>query len=105
MQPVVNPMLGPSGSALIRVGARFPPCMKDVSEVPVTLQLPCKPVLAFGCVTRNSSRTLGYCQVLMTLLTHLINFVLLRSSAVMEASMVRSPINGGGKYTIAPGYG
>ncbi|KAI9512815.1 hypothetical protein F5148DRAFT_647256 [Russula earlei] len=39
--PVVNPMLGPSGSALIRVGARFPPCMKTVSEVPVTLQLPC----------------------------------------------------------------
>jgi len=39
--PVVNPMLGPSGSALIRVGARFPPCMKNVSEVPVTLNLPC----------------------------------------------------------------
>ncbi|KAI0307885.1 hypothetical protein B0F90DRAFT_1930886 [Multifurca ochricompacta] len=39
--PVVNPMLGPSGSALIRVGARFPPCMKSVPAVPVTLQLPC----------------------------------------------------------------
>ncbi|KAI0257471.1 hypothetical protein BJV78DRAFT_1366572 [Lactifluus subvellereus] len=39
--PVVNPMLGPSGSALIRVGARFPPCMKTVAAVPVTLNLPC----------------------------------------------------------------
>ncbi|KAI0274728.1 hypothetical protein BC834DRAFT_814572, partial [Gloeopeniophorella convolvens] len=39
--PVVNPMLGPSESALIRVGARFPPCMKTVQDVPVTLQLPC----------------------------------------------------------------
>ncbi|KAH9968882.1 hypothetical protein BC827DRAFT_1290710 [Russula dissimulans] len=39
--PVVNPMLGPSGSALIRVGARFPPCMKTVSEVPATLSMPC----------------------------------------------------------------
>ncbi|KAN0125085.1 hypothetical protein V8E52_001637 [Russula decolorans] len=39
--PVVNPMLGPSGSALIRVGARFPPCMKNVSQVPPTLNLPC----------------------------------------------------------------
>lgn len=39
--PVVNPMLGPSGSALIRVGSRFPPCMKTVPAVPVTLQLPC----------------------------------------------------------------
>ncbi|KAH9047624.1 rhomboid family-domain-containing protein, partial [Lactarius hengduanensis] len=39
--PSVNPMLGPSGSALIRVGARFPPCMKTVPSVPVTLQMPC----------------------------------------------------------------
>ncbi|KAH9004362.1 hypothetical protein EDB86DRAFT_3062642 [Lactarius hatsudake] len=31
----------PSGSALIRVGARFPPCMKTVPSVPVTLQMPC----------------------------------------------------------------
>src|SRR6266702_5974215 len=35
-------MLGPSGSALIRVGARFPPCMKTVPSVPVTLQMPCE---------------------------------------------------------------
>ncbi len=42
MQPAVNPMLGPSGSALIRVGARFPPCMKNVSQVPPTLNLPCE---------------------------------------------------------------
>jgi len=34
-------MLGPSGSALIRLGARFPACMKTVPGVPVTLNLPC----------------------------------------------------------------
>ena len=42
MQPTVNPMLGPSESALINLGARFPPCMKDVAAVPVTLELPCE---------------------------------------------------------------
>ncbi|KAI0961898.1 hypothetical protein AcW1_000859 [Taiwanofungus camphoratus] len=40
-KPVVNPMLGPSGSALINVGARFPPCMKDVQGVPITTQFAC----------------------------------------------------------------
>ncbi|KLO14498.1 rhomboid-domain-containing protein [Schizopora paradoxa] len=40
-KPTVNPMLGPSESALINVGARFPPCMKTVDQVPVTLLLPC----------------------------------------------------------------
>jgi len=40
-KPVVNPMLGPSESALINLGARFPPCMKNVPDVPVTLDLPC----------------------------------------------------------------
>lgn len=34
-------MLGPSQSALIQLGARFPPCMKDVQGVPVTTQLAC----------------------------------------------------------------
>ncbi|EJD03994.1 rhomboid-domain-containing protein [Fomitiporia mediterranea MF3/22] len=40
-KPVVNYMLGPSESALIFVGARFPPCMKNVPDVPVSLTLPC----------------------------------------------------------------
>jgi membrane associated rhomboid family serine protease len=40
-KPVVNPMLGPSSSALINVGARFPPCMKLVEAVPPSLQLGC----------------------------------------------------------------
>ncbi|KAG6912037.1 hypothetical protein DXG01_000285 [Tephrocybe rancida] len=34
MKPVINPMLGPSSSALINLGARFPPCMKLVDAVP-----------------------------------------------------------------------
>lgn len=41
LKPVVNPMLGPSSSALINLGARFPPCMKFVSDVPLSTQLPC----------------------------------------------------------------
>nr|VWO94210.1 Rhomboid protein 2 (EC [Ganoderma boninense] len=40
-KPVVNPMLGPTSSALIQLGARFPPCMKNVSDFPVTTAVPC----------------------------------------------------------------
>ncbi|KAI0756738.1 rhomboid-domain-containing protein [Daedaleopsis nitida] len=40
-KPVVNPMLGPSSSALIQLGARFPPCMKDVPEFPPTTPVAC----------------------------------------------------------------
>ncbi|EGO05403.1 hypothetical protein SERLA73DRAFT_174545 [Serpula lacrymans var. lacrymans S7.3] len=41
LKPVVNPMLGPSESALINLGARFPPCMKIVQGVPETMQMAC----------------------------------------------------------------
>jgi len=41
LKPVINPMLGPSESALIQLGARFPPCMKDVQGVSITTQLAC----------------------------------------------------------------
>jgi membrane associated rhomboid family serine protease len=41
LKPVVNPMLGPSESALIHLGARFPPCMKVVDGVPVTTEFAC----------------------------------------------------------------
>lgn len=40
-QPTVNPMLGPSQSALINVGARFPACMKDVDSIPLTTEFAC----------------------------------------------------------------
>lgn len=36
-------MLGPSSSALIQVGARFPPCMKLVDGVPLNTQFGCEP--------------------------------------------------------------
>ncbi|KAH0838244.1 hypothetical protein J3R83DRAFT_6500 [Lanmaoa asiatica] len=39
--PVVNPMLGPSESALINLGARFPPCMKSVQNLPLSTLMPC----------------------------------------------------------------
>ncbi|KAG2023575.1 hypothetical protein CC2G_001213 [Coprinopsis cinerea AmutBmut pab1-1] len=41
LKPTINPMLGPSGSALIHLGARFPPCMKDVLEVPTSTPIAC----------------------------------------------------------------
>lgn len=39
--PVVNPMLGPSTSALINSGARFVPCMKQVQGLPTNFAFPC----------------------------------------------------------------
>lgn len=42
LQPVVNYMLGPASSVLIDVGARFPPCMKYVADVPPTTLIGCK---------------------------------------------------------------
>ncbi|EKM61250.1 uncharacterized protein PHACADRAFT_134676 [Phanerochaete carnosa HHB-10118-sp] len=39
--PVVNPMLGPSQSALINVGARYPPCMKEVAGLPLSTRFAC----------------------------------------------------------------
>ncbi|KAH6917481.1 hypothetical protein BKA70DRAFT_336099 [Coprinopsis sp. MPI-PUGE-AT-0042] len=41
LKPTINPMLGPSGSGLISLGARFPPCMKTVEEVPPEFNLAC----------------------------------------------------------------
>lgn len=41
LKPVVNPMLGPSTSALINLGARFPPCMKSVEAVPTSTPFAC----------------------------------------------------------------
>jgi len=40
-KPVVNPMLGPSQSALINAGARFPPCMKVVQGLSLDTQFAC----------------------------------------------------------------
>jgi len=45
--PVVNPMLGPSTSALINLGARFPPCMKLVDGVPLSTE--------FGCLNNTAN--------------------------------------------------
>lgn len=39
-------MLGPSSSGLINFGGRFAPCMKTVTEVPLTLQLGCRLILS-----------------------------------------------------------
>ncbi|KAJ2920294.1 hypothetical protein MD484_g120, partial [Candolleomyces efflorescens] len=41
IKPFINPMLGPSGSALINLGSRFPPCMKNVAEVPISTSIAC----------------------------------------------------------------
>jgi len=34
-------MLGPSSTALINLGARFPPCMKLIADIPLDTYLPC----------------------------------------------------------------
>ncbi|KAH9064136.1 rhomboid family-domain-containing protein [Lactarius vividus] len=70
--PSVNPMLGPSGSALIRVG-------RSLSAI--------------------LSHPPGACKVSTILPTHLIGFALSRIFVDMAVFMVRSPTNGGGKYT------
>jgi len=41
----------------------------------------------------------------MILPTHLIDFVLSKTSVDMEVSMTRNPISGGGKLTVTPGFG
>jgi hypothetical protein len=43
-------MLGPSESALINLGARFPPCMKVVQGLPLTTQMPCE-INSYNTVT------------------------------------------------------
>jgi hypothetical protein len=66
--------------------------MKNVTDVPVTLNLPCE--LNFTLLLGSPLADL--CQVSMIQLIHLTVFALSRRFVVMEASMVRSPINGGG---------
>ncbi|KAF8078720.1 hypothetical protein FPV67DRAFT_1571718 [Lyophyllum atratum] len=53
MKPVVNPMLGPSSSALINLGARFPPCMKLIDAV--------SPSTNFGCLNNTANPPTEIC--------------------------------------------
>lgn len=39
--PSVNPMLGPSFEFLISFGARFVPCMRNVPQIPTTINMAC----------------------------------------------------------------
>jgi len=55
LKPVINPMLGPSSSALINLGARFPPCMKFVSQVP--------PSTLLGCMNNTANPATSICTV------------------------------------------
>ncbi|ODO01676.1 hypothetical protein I350_06502 [Cryptococcus amylolentus CBS 6273] len=41
IKPSFNYMIGPSAEVLINIGARFPPCMKNVSALPATFELAC----------------------------------------------------------------
>lgn len=52
-KPVVNPMLGPSSSALINVGARFPPCMKVIEDLPVNSLV--------GCMNNTDNPVTRFC--------------------------------------------
>jgi len=40
-KPVFNPLIGPSQSAIINFGARFPPCMKEISSLPSDTNFAC----------------------------------------------------------------
>ncbi|CAG7846096.1 Uncharacterized rhomboid protein AN10929 [Serendipita indica DSM 11827] len=40
-KPQLNPMIGPASIELITLGARFPPCMKFIPDVPPTLSIGC----------------------------------------------------------------
>jgi len=55
LKPVVNPLLGPSSSALINLGSRFPPCMKLVEQVPPTTLL--------GCLNNTANPATSICTV------------------------------------------
>ncbi|CAA7258657.1 unnamed protein product [Cyclocybe aegerita] len=54
-RPVVNYMLGPSSSALVNLGARFPPCMKYVEAVP--------PSTPLGCMNNTANPVTEICTV------------------------------------------
>ncbi|TFK30349.1 rhomboid-domain-containing protein [Coprinopsis marcescibilis] len=54
-KPIINPMLGPSSSALINLGARFPPCMKLVADVP--------PSTRIGCMNNTANPVTSVCTV------------------------------------------
>lgn len=55
LKPVVNPMLGPSSSALINLGSRFPPCMKFVDQIP--------PDTLLGCMNNTANPPTSICTV------------------------------------------
>ncbi|WVQ93311.1 hypothetical protein IAU59_000379 [Kwoniella sp. CBS 9459] len=40
-KPTFNPMIGPSSEVLINLGARFPPCMKLIDDLPPSFQIAC----------------------------------------------------------------
>ena len=40
-KPQINPMIGPASIELVTLGARFPPCMKFIPDVPPTMPISC----------------------------------------------------------------
>lgn len=92
-QPVVNPMLGPSGSALINAGARYPPCMKDVVGLPLSTPFPCAYFLVSGKENPNYNIPR---QVLTTQPIRQTASALWKTSAALVASMGRSQTSGSG---------
>lgn len=93
-QPVVNPMLGPSGSALINAGARFPPCMKDVVGLPLSTPFPCMSSVFIHL--RKSLTATVPTQASTTQPTHQTGCALSKAYADLVDSTGRSPINGSG---------
>jgi hypothetical protein len=95
-QPVVNPMLGPSESALINLGARFPPCMKVVEGVPTTTLFGCES--HFFCVMHDFTNR--ECQASIILPTLPISYALWRTFVGLVASTVNHQTNGFGERSV-----
>jgi membrane associated rhomboid family serine protease len=55
LKPAINPMLGPSSSALVFLGARFPPCMKLVDSI--------TPSDLLGCMSNKDNPVTESCTV------------------------------------------
>lgn len=89
-------MLGPSESALINLGARFPPCMKSVQNLPSSTLMPCtQHVRLTGLYTEYFAF-----KVSMTRLTHQIFCAPSKKYVALEDSKEVLQTNGFGRQPL-----
>lgn len=90
-------MLGPSESALINLGARFPPCMKSVQNLSLSTLMPCTKcsLLVLG----SNTDYFGF-KVSMTRQTHQLVCAPSKMYVALEGSMEVFQTNGSGKEPL-----